>query len=76
MDELIEAGETEIDEIERHVIYSEVQRILWEDVPAVFLFQPMFIDSCSIRARNWMPMTNGRISLRDVWLADENGGGP
>jgi peptide/nickel transport system substrate-binding protein len=76
VDELIEAGETEIDEIERHVIYSEVQRILWEDVPAVFLFQPMFIDSCSIRARNWMPMTNGRISLRDVWLADENGGGP
>ena len=71
VDELIDAGQTEIDEGKRYAIYDEIQHILWEEVPAVFLFQPMVIDSCSIQVRNWMPITDGRISLRDVWLADE-----
>jgi peptide/nickel transport system substrate-binding protein len=70
VDDLIAAGASEPDPQERREIYSEMQRIIHDDAPAVFLYVPQEIEAASARVRNWEPSPDSRINLHDVWLAD------
>jgi len=69
VDELIKAGEIETDVAKRHEIYNEIQRIVWEEAPMVFLFVPQEIEAAAANVQNWGPSPDGRINLHDVWLS-------
>lgn len=71
VDRLIEEGARESNPAKRHVIYDELQRIIYDDAPAVFLFVPQRIEASSSRIRNWAPSHDGRINLHDVWISGE-----
>jgi peptide/nickel transport system substrate-binding protein len=68
VDELIESGASESDPDVRREIYNEMQRIIYEDAPAIFLYVPQEVEAASARVRNWQPSPDGRINLHDVWL--------
>jgi peptide/nickel transport system substrate-binding protein len=69
VDELIEAGEVEPDVEKRHEIYDEAQRIVYEEVPAVFLFLPDTIEASTANVQNWTVSADGRLNMHDVWLS-------
>jgi peptide/nickel transport system substrate-binding protein len=69
VDELIEAGASESDPEKRREIYYEMQRLIQEDAPAVFLYVPQEIEAASKMVHNWEPSPDGRINLHDVWLS-------
>jgi peptide/nickel transport system substrate-binding protein len=69
VDELIKAGETEADPVERQKIYDEAQETVYEEAPAVFLILPEEVEAASDRVRNWEPASDSRINLHDVCLA-------
>jgi len=71
VDELIEMGASEPDPEKRWVIYSEVQRLIYEDAAAVFLYVPQEIEAASAKVHNWKPSPDSRINLHDVWLSTE-----
>jgi peptide/nickel transport system substrate-binding protein len=68
VDELIEAGETEADPDARKAMYYEVQEILYEEAPAVFLLLPNVFEAASDRVQNWEPASDSRINLHNVCL--------
>jgi peptide/nickel transport system substrate-binding protein len=70
VDYLITEGASEPYPDFRHEIYDELQRIIYDDAPAVFLYVPQEIAAASARVRNWQPSPDGRINLHDVWLED------
>jgi peptide/nickel transport system substrate-binding protein len=69
VDELIEKGASEANPDVRREIYFEMQRLIFEDAPAVFLYVPQEIEAASARVHNWEPSPDGRINLHDVWLS-------
>jgi peptide/nickel transport system substrate-binding protein len=66
VDELIKAGETEIDTAARQEIYNEAQQIIYDEAPAVFLVLPEVTEAMSSGLQNWEPASDGRINLHDV----------
>jgi peptide/nickel transport system substrate-binding protein len=70
VDELIEAGASEPDPEKRREIYKEMQRLIYESAPAVFLYVPQEIEAASARVHNWEPSPDSRINLHDVWLSE------
>jgi peptide/nickel transport system substrate-binding protein len=70
VDELIEAGASEPDPDERVKIYTEMQSLIHEDAPAVWLYVPQEIEAASARVHNWEPSPDSRINLHDVWLSE------
>ena len=53
----------------RHQIYNQAQRIIYEEAPAVFLFLPDVVEASSVRVQNWIPSSDGRLNMHDVWLS-------
>jgi ABC-type transport system substrate-binding protein len=70
VDELIEAGEVEPNVEKRHEIYNEAQRIVFEEVPAVFLFLPDTIEASTSNVQNWTVSADARLNMHDVWLSE------
>jgi len=70
VDDLITEGASEADPDRRHEIYDELQGIVYNDAPTVFLYVPQEIAAASARVYNWQPSPDGRINLHDVWLDD------
>jgi len=70
VDELIEAGASEPDPDQRRRIYAEVQSLIHEDAPSIWLYVPQEIEAVSARVHNWEPSPDSRINLHDVWLSD------
>ncbi len=70
VNELIKMGEITADSAERHRIYDEAQRIVYEDAPAVFLILPEEIEAASILVQNWEPASDSRINLHDVCVGE------
>lgn len=69
VDQLIRAGEVESNFEVRQEIYSQIQRILLNEVPAVFLVLPQAIEASSIVVQNWRVSADGRLNMHDVWLS-------
>jgi len=70
VDALIEAGASEPDPEKRREIYYKMQRLIYEDAPAVFLYVPQEIEAASAKVNNWEPSPDSRINLHDVWLSE------
>ncbi|MEE9618174.1 MAG: ABC transporter substrate-binding protein [Anaerolineae bacterium] len=70
VDELIEAGEIEPDVEKRHELYDEAQQLVYEEVPAVFLFLPDIVEACIVSVQNWTVAADGRQNMHDVWLSE------
>jgi peptide/nickel transport system substrate-binding protein len=70
VDELIRRGASEPDPEKRREAYYEMQCLIYEDAPAVFLYVPQEIEAASARVHNWGPSPDSRINLHDVWLSD------
>lgn len=66
VNELVRVGEVTADPTERHRIYDQAQRIIYEETPAVFLILPEEIEAASVRIQNWEPASDSRINLHDV----------
>ena len=69
VDELIEAGATEADPERRRQLYDEVQRLIYDDAPSIFLYVPQEIEGMSSKVNDWEPSPDSRINLHDVWLS-------
>jgi len=68
VDKLIQDGERRNDPAERHAIYNEAQRLIFDEAPAVFLLLPEAIEAASARVQNWQPASDSRVNLHDVCL--------
>jgi peptide/nickel transport system substrate-binding protein len=71
VDELIDSGALEVDPEKRREIYYEMQRLIYDDAPAVFLYLPQEIHASRARVQNWEPHTDSLIYVHDVWLLPE-----
>ncbi|MBN1954102.1 MAG: ABC transporter substrate-binding protein [Anaerolineae bacterium] len=69
VDQLIESGESEMDQSNRHVIYDQAQQMVYDDVPAVFLVLPYVVEASTIHVHNWKVSSDGRLNMHDVWLS-------
>lgn len=70
VDELLEAGEVESDAAKRHEIYDEMQRIVYEEAPAVFLYMTSETEASRDTVQNWDPSPDSRENMHDVWLLE------
>ena len=69
IDELVEQGRRAIDLEERKKIYSEVQKILAEDLPYIYLWYPHNIVVMNERVQGFTVYPDGDFaSIKDVWL--------
>jgi len=68
VDQLIAGGEREVDPAKRRTIYSEAQKLIYDEAPAVFLVLPESIEAASARVENWSPASDSRVNLHDVCL--------
>lgn len=57
------------DMAQRRRAYSEVSRIVADDVPYVFLFYPKEYKLVSAHVRGFVQVPDGMVRLRTVWLA-------
>ena len=55
IDELLSSGKTELNEAKRKVIYNELQQILAEDVPSMFIYYYNDIDAVPNQLKNYKP---------------------
>jgi peptide/nickel transport system substrate-binding protein len=70
-DRLLEEGRTTVNPEERKAIYDELQMILAEDVPVVYLYYPLSIHVVSKRLNNAEPVPPGiEWNIQD-WYLDE-----
>ena len=66
VDELMRQGGNAEEIAVRKEMYAQVQRILYQDAPAVFLVVPEEVEAASARIQNWEPASDSRINLHDV----------
>jgi peptide/nickel transport system substrate-binding protein len=72
IDELVEQGRRTIDIEERKKIYSEVQQILAEELPYVYLWYPHDIVVMNERVQGFTVYPDGDFaSMKDVWLEEK-----
>ena len=68
VDQLIDTGATEPNVEKRKAIYKEMQRIIFDEAPSIFLYVPGEIQANSKTVQSWGPSPDSRINLHDVWL--------
>lgn len=71
IDELTEKGRLAIDIEERKKIYSEIQKILAEELPYIFMWYPHNIVVMNERVQGFSMYPDGNFaSLKDVWIEE------
>jgi peptide/nickel transport system substrate-binding protein len=71
VDELLEKAETGLDMEMRRSYFREVQRLIHDDIPVVFLFSPKEIYGVRRSVKNWVPTPDGRMDMHDVYLSSD-----
>ncbi|MEJ1161928.1 ABC transporter substrate-binding protein [Prosthecomicrobium sp. N25] len=66
VDQLLDAAETEVDQVKRETMYKEAQAQVNADVPWVFLWLPQDLYGVSKRLKGWQPSADSRINLHDA----------
>ncbi len=66
VDALLDAAETEVDQMKRAAMYKEAQAIVNADAPWVFLWLPQDLYGVSKRLKGWQPSADSRINLHDA----------
>ncbi len=68
VDQDIDSGAIEPNTEKRKAIYKDMQQIIYNDAPTVFLYVPGEIQANSTYVQNWSPSPDSRINLHRVWL--------
>ena len=66
LDHLIEMGSRTVDESEREAIYRQCFRLIHDDAPWLFLYNPEDIYGVSEALRDWSPTVDGFIDPRHL----------
>jgi peptide/nickel transport system substrate-binding protein len=66
VDKLLDQAETETDSAKRRTIYLQVQQIVHDDAPWVFLWLPQDVYGVSKRLQGFLPSADGKIYLLRV----------
>ncbi len=69
VDKDIDSGAIEPNVDKRKAIYQEMQKILYDEVPTLYLYVPGEIQANQKTVQNWAPSPDSRINLHRVWLA-------
>jgi peptide/nickel transport system substrate-binding protein len=70
IDKLIDEGMVEMDLKKREKIYHKLTEIMYDECPAIFMFQGVDFYGMTKRLKNWMPTGDQRIFLYDISLED------
>ncbi|WP_055747689.1 ABC transporter substrate-binding protein [Brevibacillus choshinensis] len=68
VDELAVKARGELDEGKRKEMYAEIQKIVKDDAPFIFLFEQPSSYATSKNVKGFKVMTTGNYRLEDVWL--------
>lgn len=69
LDALIDAARAEFDEEKARKLYMQIQELLYEEAPAIFLWHLHDVYAVSNRL-NWQPRVDGRIYLYEATFAN------
>lgn len=70
LDELLETGEVELDELKREEIYMEAQEIIYNDAPWIFGYTLKEIEAGHINLQNWAPTPDAMLYMDEVTLEE------
>jgi peptide/nickel transport system substrate-binding protein len=68
LDELLDKTREVSDQAERKKLYSEIIKILHEEVPGVFVVHPIEPKAFSPKVQAYDPVPDGMMRFKDVWL--------
>ena len=68
MDELLDQGRIETDEAKRKEIYDEVQQIVIDEAPYVFLYNPATVNAWLPDVRGYEARGDSAIRFENTWL--------
>lgn len=72
VDELLEKGQVETDQAKRAAIYQEVQKLITEQAPYIFLHINDQYEALSPKLKGYITTPTGSfIGFRDAWLANK-----
>jgi peptide/nickel transport system substrate-binding protein len=69
VDDLIDKAAKTLDSKERGGLYDNISKIIWEDCPWVFLYQPQDLYAVNNRVKNFKPALGGVIQLGKTEVA-------
>ncbi|MBA2450258.1 MAG: twin-arginine translocation signal domain-containing protein [Chloroflexi bacterium] len=68
VDELLDRTREVADQAERKKLYSEIIKILHEEVPGIFVVHPIEPKAFSPKVQAYEPVPDGMMRFKDVWL--------
>lgn len=69
MDELVERGAQAFDEKERQAIYDELQQVVYDQAPFIYLYSPLMITAVRERIQNYDPTPLGDFhNTEEIWI--------
>jgi len=70
VDEYLEEGTTTLDPEKRKEYYAKALKIIVEDAPWVFLYNPTEVYAQRDRVKGWVPRGDALFNLDDAWVTD------
>lgn len=68
LDELLDRGRTSLDDEERKQVYDEIQQILIDDLPYIFLFTTANVNAWQPYVQGYAVRPDSAVIFKDVWL--------
>ncbi len=68
LDELLDAGRVETDEATRKDIYNQVQQIIIDEAPYVYLYNPAVVNAWQPHVRGYHALPSAAIRFKNAWL--------
>jgi peptide/nickel transport system substrate-binding protein len=69
VDNLLEQGQQTIDLEARKKPYAEAQKLIWNEVPFLYLYWPEVIHGADKRLKGWRQTPTALTIVRDAWMA-------
>lgn len=70
VDAAVEAGARTVDSAKRKAYYYEALKIIVEDAPWVFLYNPSEVFAEGARVQGWAPRSDALFNLENTWVSD------
>ena len=70
MDAALDRGMAETDEARRNAAYGEAQKMIWNDVPAVFLTYENNLAAVNKHLKNFRPLLDSTFEFYEAYWAE------
>ncbi len=71
LDELVEQGSQTFDDQERHKIYDELQQVVYDEAPFIYLYSPLSIFAVKTRIQNFDPTPLEAFhNMEAIWIKE------